>query len=186
MSGIDGDSGAPDVVTVQTIAGIAVEFGLNPGPQHDRALWTRHRSLRITGILQRVAQHASANGIFADTEGGSQPVCPACGSVGPNPDSAFLHMIVAHSRKPIALLGLEQSDLNVIDSALKPDAGLRLQPRKSPVNGVTCVEASDGTAIKLIELITIDRVVEKIGEIVVELQVRANDVGGDVGLAELA
>src|SRR3954469_15397266 len=71
-------------------------------------------------------------------------------------------------------------------STVKADAGFRLQPCKSPIKGVPRVEATDGTAIKLIELIAIDGVVEKIGEIVVELQVRTNGVRADLGLAVLA
>src|SRR5262249_61823924 len=110
----------------------------------------------------------------------------AGGGIGPDADIALLHAVLAHRRKPVALLGLEQTDLNVVVPVLHADAGLRLQTRKAPIEGVPCVEAADGAAIKLVELIAIDGVVEKIGEIVVELQVGADDIGADLALAVLA
>ena len=48
------------------------------------------------------------------------------------------------------------------------------------------VEPAEGTAIELVELIAIDRVIKQIGEIVEELQVGAHDIGADLALSVLA
>ena len=144
------------------------------------------RRLRIAGIFRRVAQHAAGKDILADADGGAQPVGPARGAIRPDADIAFPDAVLAHGRKPASLLRLEQADMDVVVAALQADAGLRLKPAKAPIEGVPCIEAAEGAAVELVELVAIDGVVEEIGEIVVELQVGADDIGVDLALAVFA
>ena len=95
--------------------------------------------------------------------------------VHPDADVTFLHAILAHGGEPAALHRLEQADMDVVVAALQADAGLRLEPAKAPVEGVARVKAADGAAVELVELVAIDGVVEEVSEIVVELQVGADD-----------
>src|SRR5205823_2535655 len=134
----------------------------------------------------RVAQYAARKKVFPDADGGAQPVGPARGGVGPDADIAFLHAVVARGREHRALLGLEQADMDVIVAALDADAGLRLKATKPPVEGVPRVEAAERPAVELVELVAIDGVIEKIGEVVVELQVGADHVGAELALAVFA
>ena len=76
--------------------------------------------------------------------------------------------------------------MDIVVAALQADAGLRLEPAKAPVEGMPRVEAAEGAAVELVELVAIDGIVEEIGEIVVELQVGAIDIGADLALAVLA
>ncbi len=93
--------------------------------------------------------------------------------VHPDADITLLHAVLAHGRKPAALLGLEQADMDVVVAALQADSGLRLKAAKAPVEGVARVEAAKRAAVELVELVAVDGVVEEIGEIVVELQDRS-------------
>ena len=186
VDGIDGDRRAADVVGVQAVAGIAVELGLVPGPKHDAGLRARHRCLGIAGIFRRVAEHAPRKDVLADANRGAQPIGPACRRVGPDADIAFLHAVLAHGRKQRTLLGLEQADMDVVIAALHADAGLSLEAAKAPVEGMPRVEAAEGAAVELVELVAIDGIVEEIGEIVVELQVGTHDIGAEIALAVFA
>src|SRR3954471_13425313 len=76
--------------------------------------------------------------------------------------------------------------MDVVVAALHADAGLRLEARQGPDGGIPCVQPADRAAVELVELVAIDGVVEKVGEIVVELQVGADDVSADFGLPVLA
>ena len=64
--------------------------------------------------------------------------------------------------------------MDIVIAALQADAGLRLKSAKAPIEGVPGIEAAEGAAVELVELVAIDGVVEEIGEIVVELQVGAD------------
>ena len=59
-------------------------------------------------------------------------------------------------------------------------------PGEAVVEALAGIEAVDGAAVELVELVAVDRVVEEIGEVVVELQRGADHIGIDVGLAEVA
>jgi hypothetical protein len=76
--------------------------------------------------------------------------------------------------------------MDVVVSALQANAGLCLEPAKPPIEGMPCVEAAEGAAIKLVELVAIDGVIEEISEVVEELQVGTHDIGADLALAVLA
>ena len=184
--GIDRDGRAADVIAVQTVAGIAVEFRLVPRTEHDAGLRAGHGRLRVAGILRCVAKDMSGKDVLADADRSAQPVGPACGAVHPYADIALLHAVVTHGREHIALLGLEQADMNVVVTALHADSGLRLKAAEPPIEGMARVKAAEGAAIELVELVAIDRVVEEIGEIVEELQVGAHGIGADFGLAVFA
>ena len=84
------------------------------------------------------------------------------------------------------LLRLEQADMDVVIAALHADAGLRLQAAKAPVEGMPRIETAEGAAVELVELVAIDGIVEEVGEIVVELQVGAHDIGAEIALAVFA
>src|SRR5215510_12048079 len=76
--------------------------------------------------------------------------------------------------------------MNIVVAALHADVGLRLEAAKAPIEGVARIEAAEGAPIELGELVAIDRIVEKISEIVEELQVGSDHVGADVALTVLA
>src|SRR5262245_13226643 len=76
--------------------------------------------------------------------------------------------------------------MNIVVATLHADAGLRLKAAKAPIEGVARIEAAEGAPIELRELVAIDGVVEKISEIVEELQVGSDHVGADLALTVLA
>ena len=59
-------------------------------------------------------------------------------------------------------------------------------PADAHIEGVAGVEAIDRAPVELAELIAVDGIVEEVGEIVVELQRRADHIGVDLGLPVLA
>ena len=175
-----------DVVGVQAVTDVAVKLGLVPGPEHNPGLRARHRRLRVAGILRRVAQHPPRKIILADADGGAQPVGPARCRIGPQADIAFLHAVFAHDGERLALQRLEQADTDVVTARLQSDAGLGFDAGYAHVESVAGVEAVDRAPVHLAELIAIDGVVEKVGEIVVEPQRRTDDIGVDLALPVLA
>ena len=124
--------------------------------------------------------------VLADADRGAQPVGPARRRIRPQPDVAFLHAVLAHGRERCALQGLEQPDRDVVVAGLQPDAGLGFDAGKSHIESVAGVETGKRAAIELAELVAVDGIVEEIGEIVEELQRRADHIGADLALAVLA
>ena len=86
----------------------------------------------------------------------------------------------------VALQGLEQADPDIVAARLQPDAGLRLDAADAHIEGVAGIEAVDRAPVDLAELVAIDGVVEKVGEIVVEPQRRVDHIGVDLALPVLA
>src|SRR5262249_9461182 len=78
------------------------------------------------------------------------------------------------------------ANTNIVVAGLHSDACLRLEAAEPPIKGVSCIETAECSAIELVELVTIDGVVEEVCEIVVELQVGADHIGTDLGLTVLA
>ncbi len=171
---------------MQAVTGIAVEFGPVPRPQHESGLGARHRRLRIAGIFRRVAQHPPRKIVLADADRCAQPIGPARRRIGPQADIAFPHAVLAHGRERLALECLEQPDPDIVAARLQSDAGLRLDAGDAQVEGVAGVEPIDHAPVHLAELIAIDGVVEKIGEVVVEPQRRVDRIGVDLALSVFA
>ena len=72
--------------------------------------------------------------------------------------------------------------MDIVIAALQADACLRLESAEAPIEGVPCIEATEGAAVELVELVAIDGVVEEVGEIVVELQIGTHDIAADLAL----
>ncbi len=102
------------------------------------------------------------------------------------PTLPSLHAVFAHGRERLALQRLEQADTDIVTARLQPDAGLGLDAGHAHVEGVAGVEAIDRAPVHLAELIAIDGIVEKVGEIVVEPQRRVDHIGVDLALPVLA
>src|SRR4029077_14128747 len=134
--------------------------------EHDGSLGACYRRLRVAGIFQRIAEHPSGKNVLSDADRSAQPAGPARGAIHPDADIALLHSIVAHCGEKRTLLGLEQTNMDVVVAALHADAGLRLKSAKEPVKGVSGIEPAERAAIELVELVAIDGVVEEVGEIV--------------------
>ena len=149
-------------------------------------LGTRHRRLRVAGIFRRVAQHPPRKIVLANADRGAQPVGPARRRIGPQADIAFPHAVFTDGRERLALQRLEQADTNVIAACLQPDAGLGFDAADAYIDGVAGVEAIDRALVELAELIAVDGIVEKVGEIVVEVHRGADQIGVGLGLPILA
>ncbi|MEY9423322.1 hypothetical protein ABIF69_009764 [Bradyrhizobium japonicum] len=63
--------------------------------------------------------------------------------------------------------------MDVVVAALHANAGSRFEAGKAPVERMPGVKAAEAAAVELAELVAIDGVVEKIGEIVEQPQVGA-------------
>src|SRR6185437_15975624 len=124
--------------------------------------------------------------IFPKTERGTQPLVPTGRRVGPDTDVALLHPVIANGRKPASLLGLEQPDMDVVIAALHANARLGFEAGKTPIEAVPGIETANRAAIELVELVTIDGIVEEVREVVVQLQVGADQIGADLALTVLA
>src|SRR6185437_2331011 len=120
--------------------------------------------------------------IFPKTERGTQPLVPTGRRVGPDTDVALLHPVIANGRKPASLLGLEQPDMDVVIAALHANARLGFEAGKTPIEAVPGIDAANRAAIELVELVTMDGIVEEVGEVVVQLEVRPDQIGADPGL----
>src|SRR3954469_22827407 len=108
------------------------------------------------------------------------------GVIRPERDAAFLHAILAHSGQDRALKGREQADVNIVAAGLQSDAAPGLDAGKPRVKTLAGVDAIDRAAVKLGELVAIDGVVEKIGEVVEELERGTDHIGIDLTLADIA
>ena len=102
------------------------------------------------------------------------------------PTLPSLHAVFAHGRERLALPRLEQADPDVIAARLQPDASLGFDTGHTYIEGVAGIEAIDRAPVHLAELIAMDGVVEKIGEVVVELQRRIDRIGVDLALPVFA
>src|SRR3954451_13050022 len=108
------------------------------------------------------------------------------GVIHPEREAAFLHAIVAHGGKDRALEGPEQADVNIVAAGLDSDAGPSLDAGKPRVKTLAGVDAVNRAAVKLGELVAIDGIVEKVGEVVEELERGADHIGIDLALADIA
>ena len=102
------------------------------------------------------------------------------------PTLPSLHAVFAHGRERLALQCLEQADTDIVTARLQPDAGLGFDAADAHIEGVAGIEAIDRAPVHLAELVAIDGIVEKIGEIVVEPQRRVDHIGVDLALPVFA
>lgn len=115
-----------------------------------------------------------------------QPVGPVRRVIRPERDTALLHPIVANGGQDGALKGREQADVDIVATSLQSDAGSSLDAGKPGIETLAGVETVDRAAVKLGELVAIDGIIEKIGEVVEELERGTDHIGIDLALANVA
>lgn len=70
-----------------------------------------------------------------------------------------------------ALHRVFQADIDLIEAALDAELVLHRPSQDDGFERVTGIEAGHRAAVELAELITVYRVIEKVGEVIVEIQI---------------
>src|SRR3954453_16564029 len=76
--------------------------------------------------------------------------------------------------------------MDIVIAALHADAGLHFESGETPIERMSRIDAAERATVELAELVAIDGIVEKVGEIVEQPQVGAHDIGADIGLSVVA
>ncbi len=85
-----------------------------------------------------------------------------------------------------ALDGLGQRHIDVVEAALDANLGFAVEDSEAALEGVVAMKAQDRALVALAELVAdgVGRIVEKIGEVVVERERAADRIGLELGAAE--
>src|SRR6185295_16022993 len=86
-----------------------------------------------------------------------------------------------------ALLGLGQRHIDVVEAALDANLGFAVEDSQAALEGVVAMEAQDRAIVALAELVAdfVGRIVQKIGEVVVEREGAADRISLKLGAAKL-
>ena len=121
-----------------------------------------------------------------DAHDGAQPIGPAGGVLGIDPDAVLTHLVAADVGVGRAFDSLGQGHVDVVEAALHPDARLAVEVSEPALEGVMAMEAEDRALVALAELVAdrVGRVIEEIGEVVVERQRAVDRVGLELAQTE--
>src|SRR6185369_11766688 len=95
------------------------------------------------------------------------------------------HLVAADVRFGDALDGLGQCHIDVVEAALDANLGFAVEGAEAALESVVAMKAQDRALVALAELVAVARIIEKIGEVVVERERTADGVSLKLGAAKL-
>ena len=152
------------------------------GPKHDTELRAQHRIEVAARVGGAITGDIGPVGIGPEADRAADPVRPVHCVLAEHADAAFLDLIFANGRKRDALLGVEEPNIDRVVAALHANCGLALGPAQDGAEvGLAGAAAKHETIIFLPELVAVDRVIQKVGEVVEQREVALDHIGIDAG-----
>jgi hypothetical protein len=94
-----------------------------------------------------------------------------------DPDTGLSHSVAANVRQKTSLIGVGQRKVDGVVAGLDAEGGLHRQAGKRPVEGSRRAGAGQDTVVVLVKLVAERRIVEKIGEVVEEIERAFDHIG---------
>ena len=175
-AGVDRGQGAARVVAVKAVAEVDVEIGLFPRSEDQAERGAQEAGVGAAGIGGQGAGDLETVVVGAQAGHGAKGLGPARAVFNEQAGAGFDDVILARRRHPLARFCVVQTVEGVIVLQLQADGGVRLHLIRMRMPGVAGVDAAGDAPVRLAELVAIDRVVEKIGEVRIQLELVADQV----------
>src|ERR1700674_474442 len=181
---IDVRGRAAAVVAVEAFAEVHEILGLLPWTENDRELRRADACTSAPRVLPDIAIDLEVVAVGANPGDGAQPVGPLRLVLGVKSVAGFADSVLPLGRYALPLHGVGDRDRveAVLPNVPTQRVG-RVQAEELVGSGPTPIAAQDLAVVVLVELVTVDRIVQIVGEIGIELEVVANGVCGALQLA---
>ena len=170
--GVYPGSGASGIVTVKPISGVEIIFRLIPGSENETNLRADNPILFVAGVGRIVTLHIKIVVIPPQAQYRTELLGPRCLALRESAEAGLLNFIAANRVKNGTRLGPEKSHIiDAVMAHLSAQGGRRVAAQQAMEPAVFSLAIANPAAILLEDLIAVNRIVEKEGEVGLKIQI---------------